>query len=131
MACFLLVPVSRLLWQDLALVAGGAIVGALLRFAVSTWLPTKSFPWATLTVNLGGAFLIGLVMLPAPAEHATRLWFVVGFLGALTTLSTYSFEVVDLWRTGRASLAILNMVANGLGGPLTALAAWRLRIALS
>jgi len=115
---------------DAGLVAVGAILGALVRFGVSTWLPTKSFPWATLTVNLAGAFAIGLVMLPAPAEHPTRLFVVVGFLGALTTLSTYSYETVDLWRSGRTSLALANVLANGVGGPFLALAGWKLKLLL-
>lgn len=120
--------VTRMDWQAIALVSVGSVAGALLRFGASTWIPTRDFPWATLLVNLGGAFLIGLVMLPQPAEHATRLWFVVGFLGALTTLSTYSFETIDLWRTGRAGMAFANVVANGIGGPLMVVIAWRLKI---
>lgn len=112
---------------DSGLVAAGAIAGALLRFGVSILLPTKAFPWATLAVNLVGAFAIGLLMLPLPAEHSTRLLVVVGFLGAFTTLSTYSFETVDLWRSGHVALAMVNVAANGLGGPLLALAGWKLK----
>ena len=115
-------------WQAVGLVSAGAIAGALVRFGASTWIPTKGFPWATLLVNLGGAFIIGLVMLPEPAEHTTRLWLVVGFLGALTTLSTYSFETVDLWRTGRQGWALANVFLNGVGGPILAVAGWRLRV---
>lgn len=113
--------------RDLLLVAAGGIAGALLRFGVSTWMPTKAFPWATLLVNLTGAFAIGLLMLPAPAEHSTRLLVVVGFLGAFTTLSTYSFETVELWRGGRVGLALANVAANGVGGPLLALVGWKLK----
>lgn len=113
--------------RDLLLVATGGAAGALLRFGASTWLPTRGFPWATLLVNLTGAFAIGLLMLPAPAEHSTRLLLVVGFLGAFTTLSTYSFETVDLWRNGKVGLALANVAANGVGGPLLALAGWKLK----
>lgn len=113
--------------RDLGLVAVGGIAGALLRFGVSSWIPTKSFPWATLLVNLLGAFAIGLLMLPAPPEHQTRLLVVVGFLGAFTTLSTYSLETVDLWRSGHAGFAVANVLANGVGGPLMAFLGWRLK----
>lgn len=75
-----------------------------------------------------GALAIGLVMLPEPAEHATRLWLVVGLLGALTTLSTYSFETVDLRRSGRVGFAVTNAVLDGVSGPLMALVGWRLRV---
>ena len=113
---------------DAALVAVGAVAGALLRFGVSTWIPTRTFPWATLLVNLTGAFAIGLLMLPPPgAEPPVRLLVVVGFLGAFTTLSTYSFETIDLWRTGKTGLAVANMVANGAGGPLVAFVGWKLK----
>lgn len=120
---------TRIDWQAVALVSAGAVAGALVRFGTSTWIPTKDFPWATLMVNLAGALVVGLVMLPEPTGHATRLWLVVGFLGALTTLSTYSFETVDLWRTGRSGMAVANMALNGLGGPLMAVLGWRLRLA--
>lgn len=118
-------------WPGVGLVAVGAVAGALVRFAVSSAWPTRAFPWATLVVNLGGAFLIGLVMLPGPAPHVTRLWFVVGFLGALTTLSTYSFETVDLWRAGHVRLAVANVALNGIGGPVLAIVGWRVRVGLS
>jgi len=118
---------GRSILVDALLVAAGAVPGALLRFAASTWIPTKGFPWATLLVNLAGAFAIGLLMMPEPAEHGVRLLVVVGFLGAFTTLSTYSFETVDLWRAGHLGMAAVNMVANGLGGPLLAVAGWKAR----
>lgn len=113
--------------RDLLLVSLGAVAGALARFGTSTLLPTRVFPWATLAVNLAGSFAIGLLMLGGPIEPGTRLLVVVGFLGALTTLSTYSFETVDLWRSGRVALAVANIGANGLGGPLLAVAGWKLR----
>lgn len=119
-----------MIWQDLAFVALGAIAGALVRFGASTAWPTVRFPFATLAVNLVGALIIGFAMLPEPAGHTTRLWLVVGFLGALTTLSTYSYETIDLLRSGRTSLAIVNVLLNGLGGPLLAVAGWRLRVAM-
>lgn len=107
--------------------------GALVRFGTSTLLSgrvgSNLFPVATLAVNLAGALVVGLLMLPNSAEHSTRLLVVVGFLGALTTLSTYSFETVDLWRSGHVGLSVANVVLNGVGGPLVALAGWKIRAA--
>ena len=119
-------------WRDLGLVAAGAVVGAALRFGASVLVPSAglpfpTFPWATLTVNIVGSLLIGAIMLPAGAEQGTKLLVVVGFLGALTTLSTYSFETVDLWRYGHRRLAFLNMTANGVGGPAAALIGWKIK----
>lgn len=115
-----------MLWKDVALVALGGALGAVARFGVSSALPRLLFPWHTLAVNLAGSFLLGLVFLDHGMEHPTRLWFAVGFLGAFTTLSTYSVETIDLWRTGRPGLAAINALANGIGGPLLALLGWRL-----
>lgn len=113
-------------WRSVALVAAGGAAGAVARFGVSTLLATKGFPWATLAVNLAGCLAIGLLVQPGQPGHAVRLWAVVGFLGAFTTLSTYGFETVDLWRTGHRAMAFANLLANGLGGPLVAALGWRL-----
>jgi len=121
-------------WRDAGLVSLGAVAGALLRFGVSSLVPSPTFPyttfpWATLFVNLAGALVIGMLVLPSGAEHTVRLLVVVGFLGSFTTLSTYSAETVELFRSGSTGLGVLNMIANGAGGPLMALAGWRLALA--
>lgn len=117
-------------WKGVGLVALGGALGALARFGVSSALPPRAFPWHTLLVNLAGAFVLGALVLDHGAEHRTRLLVAVGFLGAFTTLSTYSAETVDLWRNGHVAAAIGNVLGNGLGGPLMALAGWRLAAAL-
>jgi len=82
-------------------------------------------------VNLAGAFVLGALFLDHGMEHRARLLVAVGFLGAFTTLSTYSVETLELWREGHAGLAVANVAANGLGGPLMALAGWRLAVAIA
>ncbi|MEK6975872.1 MAG: fluoride efflux transporter CrcB [Candidatus Thermoplasmatota archaeon] len=118
-------------WRDVALVAVGGALGALARFAVSSAVPRLEFPWHTLLINLAGSFVLGYLFLDHGMEHSARLAVAVGFLGAFTTLSTYSVETVDLWRSGQAGLALANMAGNGLGGPLFALAGWRLAAAFA
>ena len=115
-------------WRDIALVGIGGALGALARFGVSSALPRLDFPWHTLAVNLAGSLVLGYLFLDYGMEHPARLAIAVGFLGAFTTLSTYSVETVDLWRTGHPGLAVVNGVANGLGGPFLALAGWRLSL---
>ncbi len=112
--------------KDLLLVALGGALGAMLRFGASTVLPRTTFPWATLAVNLVGSFLLGFLFLDHGMDHNARLLVAVGFLGAFTTLSTFSVETVELWREGHAGLATLNAMLNGVAGPLVALAGWRL-----
>lgn len=118
------------MWKDVALVALGGAAGAVTRFGVSTWLPTREFPWATLLVNLVGSLALGFLILPGGMEHQTRLLVAVGFLGALTTLSTFSVETVDALRVGQTAAAATAFLANGLGGPLMALAGWKLAVML-
>ncbi len=113
-------------WRGLALVAVGGALGAVARYGVSSALPTKGFPWATLAVNLVGSLAIGYLLLGSGMEHNARLFAAVGFLGGFTTLSTYSAEMVDLWRSGHVPMAVASALANGVGGPLCALLGWKL-----
>lgn len=113
-----------LVFRDLLLVAAGGAIGALLRFAASTWIPRTGFPWATLLVNLVGSFLLGYLFLGHGMDHGPRLFFAVGLLGAFTTLSTFSVETVALLQERRPLMAAGNVTLNALGGPLLALAGW-------
>jgi len=77
------------------------------------------FPWGTLMVNLGGCFLIGIVLALAEKTSlvppTTRLFFVTGFLGGLTTFSSYAMESVVAFRSGLA-MALANIALNNLAG---------------
>ena len=93
----------------------GACLGALGRWQLGLWLnpPTSEagiFPWGTLAANLIGGYLIGLCMgifqnLPQ-IDPEWRLLCITGFLGALTTFSTFSAEVVLMLQHGRLLLAL-------------------------
>ncbi len=114
------------MFRSFLLVALGGALGAMSRFGVSTALPRLVFPWHTLAVNLVGAFLLGYLFLDHGMGHTPRLLIAVGFLGAFTTLSTYSVETLELVQEGHARLAVANVGLNGLGGPLMAWLGWRL-----
>jgi CrcB protein len=113
-------------WKGIALVAAGGAIGCVARFGVSSAIATKGFPWATLAVNLVGSLALGYLLLDSGMEHSARLFAAVGVLGGFTTMSTYSAETVDLWRSGHVPVAVANAVANGVGGPLCALVGWKL-----
>jgi CrcB protein len=108
----------------LALVGAGGFAGAVLRFLVSSWVQTRSgsivFPFGTLSVNMSGCLLIGL--LSALAENRsmfsaeTRSFVLIGVLGAFTTFSTFGNETLNLLRAGRLELALLNVGAHVLLG---------------
>jgi CrcB protein len=114
---------SDLLPVRIALVAGGGAIGCALRYG-TTLLCGKVmgtfFPWGTLAVNLAGCLMIGafseLGAKTLLAGPGTRLFFVTGFLGGLTTFSTYSLESVNAMNDGSWSQAGLNIIGNNALG---------------
>jgi CrcB protein len=99
----------------------GAAFGALLRWALSAWLNPlhEGVPPGTLTANLIGGFLAG-VTVAWLAKHpdispAWRLFAITGFLGGLTTFSTFSLEVVQLLQSGRFATATFSMLSHLVG----------------
>ncbi|MDO9134851.1 fluoride efflux transporter CrcB [Hydrogenophaga sp.] len=89
----------------------GACVGALARWRLGLWLSTPGslLPWGTLAANWIGAYAIGMAFAFFNAQPQLdpvwRLAIVTGLLGALTTFSTFSIEVVTLLQQGRVLLA--------------------------
>ena len=113
---------------SLASIALGAVLGAWLRWGLGLWLNTHAarLPWGTLAANLIGGYLIGLFLGLLSAGPGwpewLRLALVTGFLGALTTFSTFSAETVALVQAGRP-LAALGYVGISLLGSLALTAA--------
>lgn len=103
-------------------VCAAACIGALMRWGFAVWLnPGGLLPWGTLAVNLIGGFLIGVAIAffnSMPDLNPTwRLMVITGFLGTLTTFSSFSGEVVGMLTEGRAGLAF-GTIALHLGGSL-------------
>lgn len=114
---------SKLLWIGLA----GAL-GTLARYGLSGWvqrLGDFSFPWGTMTVNLLGCLLFGLVWAWAEGRLVisgeVRAIILVGFMGGFTTFSSFAFETGMLLREGQWLWALGNVAAQNLVG-LAALA---------
>ncbi len=109
-------------------VAIGGALGAVLRFLLSQWMNGQDMPWGTLSVNLVGSLLLGALMGVAASSDSISnelvMFLGVGILGAFTTLSTYSFETVDLWRKGQVSGALLYAGATAVLGPVLAFLGW-------
>lgn len=111
-------------WTPL-LIAAGAVLGALSRYALTTWWARRGgvFPWGTLIVNGSGAFLAGLLSVPlgqwgmaSVLGQAVVAFVGVGFLGAYTTFSSYILETAQLRQRGLA-LAM----GYGVGSPVLGL----------
>lgn len=100
----------------------GACLGALARWGLGLWLnPGAVLPWGTLMANLIGGYLIGVCVAVFQAmpqlDPVWRLALVTGFLGALTTFSSFSAEVVGMLQLERYGLALGTAVLH-LGGSL-------------
>ncbi len=102
----------------------GAAIGAMLRWLLGLWLNTAhaALPWGTLAANLAGGYLVGLilaVLLQWPEVPAwLRLFLITGFLGGLTTFSTFSGEVYGLLERGEFGQALLYAGASLFGSLL-------------
>ena len=112
--------ISRLFW-----VGAGGFVGANARYWLAEWIQARTgaaFPWATFAINISGSFILGLFMAAATRNFTTtaplelRLAFAVGFLGAYTTFSTFTFETLALYNTGHFARAAGNVILSLLVG---------------
>jgi CrcB protein len=111
------------------LIAVFGALGAISRYALDGWISDATrgqFPWGTLVINLVGSFALGVVvelttsrLLPHPNW---RIALGIGFLGAFTTFSTFTYETVRLAEDSAYALALLNVLAMTTLG-LTAAAA--------
>ena len=106
----------------------GAALGALLRWALAGFLNPlhPQVPLGTLAANLLGGYLVGVavaVLAQMPdLPPQVRLFVITGFLGGLTTFSTYSAEVVTQLQQGHTASALATALAHLLGSfALTAL----------
>jgi CrcB protein len=106
-------------------VALGGMIGTLVRYATGNWV-TSHFPLhfysATLAVNLVGCLMIGylygLFLMRPEVPEALRAGLMVGFLGGLTTFSSFSLDTLRLLENGQAPVAIGYAAISVLGGLL-------------
>ena len=107
------------------LIAIGGALGALGRYTAAGWVHAwagDAYPWGTLVVNILGSVVLGFFYRAAEAllvSPGTRAFVGIGFLGAFTTFSTFSYETAALLQDrewGAAALYSLGSVALGLAG---------------
>ncbi len=111
--------------DKLWLIAVGGALGATLRYGITEWSQQRissSFPYGTMIVNLGGAFLIGILMSLFIYRADTPPWLkyflITGGLGGLTTFSTFSLEWVQLMGQGDYVGAFSYGLVQVIGGLL-------------
>lgn len=110
-------------------IAVGATLGAWLRYGLALWMNAihGELPLGTLAANLGGGFMIGIAIAffgsNATLSPAWRLFAITGFLGGLTTFSTFSAEAMALlqsgeyaWALGHSALHVFGSIAFCFAG---------------
>jgi CrcB protein len=97
----------------------GSGIGGLLRYVISDFVykySTSLFPYGTLTVNVVGSFILGLVIFYLDSikliSSEMRLFLTIGLCGGLTTFSTFSYETVKLIQDSQYLLAGTNILLN-------------------
>lgn len=105
--------------QKVLVVALGGSIGAAARYLTSVWAAQRfgaEFPYGTLIVNVAGCFIIGAFMTLATERFIVnpywRLLVTVGFVGGLTTFSSYSYETLKLLEDAGVATALYNVLLN-------------------
>lgn len=97
-------------------VLGG--VGVLCRYLLGMWIPSyDGMPISTLVINVLGSFLIGLLftMTQEDGGHSPWQWAVmIGFLGSMTTFSSFSLETLKFFQEGLMMKAFGNVLLNNI-----------------
>jgi len=114
-------------WQTLLAIGSGGFIGSVLRAylngVVNRHLP-HALPFGTLSVNLMGSFIIGLLfalfMHTSAFSPTMKSFLTTGFLGGLTTYSTFALETFWLFNQGSLFLALSNALLNVVGTILAA-----------
>jgi len=116
--------------EKFLLISAGAVLGANARYWIADWAAQKigaGFPYGTMIINFTGSLLLGFFLTLATdrlmIDPRWRLLIAVGFLGAYTTFSTYTYESFNLifkgqWVPGLINLfgsSILGILAVGIG----------------
>jgi CrcB protein len=96
------------------LVGTGGAIGAILRYYVTQKTYMERFPLGTLTVNVLGTFMLGLIVFLS-GNNSILLFLGTGACGSFTTFSSFSVETVQLWEAGDRIRATANALLNLTG----------------
>ena len=109
--------------ETFLIISLGAILGANARYWVGGWAAERfgtTFPYGTLIINLTGSLILGffitLVTDRFLVDPRWRLLVAIGFLGAYTTFSTYTYESVNLILSGQVWMGLLDLFGSSILG---------------
>lgn len=112
--------------RDLLWVGLGGFLGANARYLLGAWIAARlgtTFPYGTFVINVTGSFVLGVIMGLLDAHvlaPAIRLSLAIGFVGAYTTFSTFTYETLRLIESGSLFLATANVVGSVVVGMVAA-----------
>jgi fluoride exporter len=110
----------------------GGLLGVLSRYGISRLtLHHHGLLWATVTINVVGSFVLGLLVAGGWFSRDVREGIGVGFLGGFTTFSTFSVQIVMESDAGETGTAALYLTASVIGGVAAAAAGYALGRAYS
>lgn len=104
----------------LAVVLGGCL-GAIFRYAISLKIQGMK---GILLINCVGSFLMGLSLHMAMETSWIAIFWIVGFLGAFTTFSTFAVQFVESWSSGNLRKAMIYVLFTLIGGFLFVTFGW-------
>lgn len=110
--------------KELILVALGGAIGSASRFGIGSLFQSKvhDFPWQTFWVNIIGSFIAGFVtdwIVRSYADNSLlRSFLVIGFCGGFTTFSSFSLEIIKLYKNGDTATALVYVFTSLIFGLL-------------
>lgn len=111
--------------KNISLVVLGSATGGTLRYLLSLYFLSKGlnkFPWATLSVNLIGCFLIGIIYAitekSLQGSENFKLLLATGFCGGFTTFSAFAIENIQMIKQGSTTTAITYIAVSIVFGIL-------------
>jgi CrcB protein len=113
----------------LLIVCLGGFLGTGARYGLNGWVAHRfgeTFPWGTMTVNVLGSFVVGVLFFlsgtdsPVVLSATTRQFLLAGILGGFTTFSSFSIQTLNLVRDGEVAAALGNVAGSVVAGLLAA-----------
>jgi fluoride exporter len=118
--------------KNLLLVGLGGSIGSMVRYAASLLIRSKLFPYATLSVNIIGSFIIGLVFAMSIKEEGLsnnwKLFLATGICGGFTTFSAFSLENMGLLQSGKIGIALTYIILSVVLGIAATFVGYQLAI---
>jgi fluoride exporter len=118
------------MFNNFLLVGLGGAVGSVMRYTVAQWMGQKTFPAATLLVNIVGSFIIGAVLALSVKNQQFannwKLFLATGICGGFTTFSAFSIENMQLLQQGKYWLCLLYIGVSLVAGIAAAFVGYKL-----